>query len=147
MTDTIIPATTGLVHNVLGMRHINKVLPALGTGLIIEVTAPPGLGAPPHLHDEDAEAFYILSGELTVETQGKTVTLRPGDMCALPAGVEHAFRNASHEEVRFLAVITPGHDALAFFTEVDRTGAAGGLTPDTVEALGTANGLTFAPAA
>ncbi|MEZ6011743.1 MAG: cupin domain-containing protein [Hyphomonas sp.] len=147
MTNPIIPSNTGLTQKVLGMTHINKVLPGTGTGLIMEVTAPPGLGAPPHVHDEDAEAFYILEGELTVETEGKIATLRPGDMCALPAGIEHTFRNDSDRDVRFLAVITPGIDALAFFTEVDRAGAAGGLTPDTVMTIGTAHGLAFAPAA
>lgn len=147
MIDPIIPANTGLTQNVLGMTHINKVLPEDGIGLVIEVIAPPGLGAPPHVHDEDAEAFYMLEGELTVETQGKVATLRPGDFCVLPAGVEHAFRNEGGHPARFLAVITPGLDALAFFTEVDRAGAAGGLTPETVTAIGTAHGLAFAPAA
>jgi len=147
MTDTIIPAKTGHAHNVLGMTHINKVLPDLGMGLVIEVTAPPGLGAPPHVHDADSEAFYVLEGELTVETGGRVATLRAGDMCTLPAGSEHAFRNASDRDVRFLAVVTPGLDALAFFTEVDRAGAAGGLTPERVEAIGARHGLAFVPAA
>jgi len=147
MTNNIIPANTGLAHNVLGMTHLNKLTPDGGIGLIMEVTAPPGFGPPPHVHDEDAEAFYMLEGELTVELEGQVSVLRPGDMCALPAGVEHAFRNESDRDARFLAVITPGIDAFAFFSEVDRAGKSGGLTPDRVETIGAAHGLGFAPAA
>lgn len=147
MQTPIIPAQAGLTHNILGMTHMNKVLPEAGTGLIIEITAPPGHGTPPHTHDTDAEAFYILDGELTVESEGRIETLRSGDMCLLPAGREHAFRNESSRNVRFLAVVTPGFDALAFFTEVDRAGAADGVTPETVMAIGTAHGLAFSPAA
>lgn len=147
MQSPIIPAETGLTHSILGMTHRNKLLPEAGAGLVLEVTAPPGHGAPAHVHEEDTEAFYILDGELTVESEGRTATLRAGDMCLLPAGREHAFRNESARDVRFLAVVTPGVDAFAFFTEIDRAGAAGGLTPDGVMAIGTAHGLAFTPAA
>lgn len=147
MTQSIIPAGKGLTHSILGMHHVNKAMPSAGAGLIIEVTAPPGHGAPPHAHDEDTEAFYILDGELTVEAEGRVETLRSGDMCLLPAGREHAFRNEGPHDVRFLAVVTPGFDALAFFTEIDRAGAAGGLAPDTIMSIGTAHGLAFSPAA
>lgn len=143
MTQPIIPAGTGLTHNVLGMQHINKVLPSPGQGLIIEVTAAPGLGAPPHTHAGDSEAFYILSGELTVELDGATRVLRAGDSCLLAAGRPHAFRNDGFQDVRFLAVVTPGNDAFAFFTELDRAGAAASLTPEQVTALGEAHGLAF----
>lgn len=147
MTHTIVPATAGQTQTILGMQHVNKFLPDTGLGLVTEVTAAPGLGAPPHRHDADSEAFYILEGALTVDLDGQTRRLHPGDMCFLPAGGEHAFRNEGPGDVRFLAVITPGTDALAFFTEIDAAGRSGNLTPDAVMAIGGAHGLAFAPAA
>jgi len=147
MINTIVPCAAGQTQTILGMQHVNKILPGTGLGLVTEVTAAPGLGAPPHSHAADSEAFYILEGALTVDFDGQTRTLRPGDMCLLPAGSEHAFRNQGPGDVRFLAVITPGTDALAFFTEIDAAGNSGKLTPDTVMAIGGAHGLAFAPAA
>ena len=147
MTSTVVPAAAGQTQTILGMQHVNKFLPGIGPGLVTEVTAAPGLGAPPHRHAVDSEAFYILEGTLTVELDGQTRLLHPGDMCLLPAGSEHAFRNEGPGNVRFLAVVTPGADALAFFTEIDAAGHKGNLTPDAVMAIGSAHGLAFGTAA
>lgn len=122
-TDDIlfVPAGRGAVQNVLGTTHINKALPAdtHGAFSLIEIALPPRMGPPMHSHANDSEAFYILSGEITFETPDGAVTGTVGDVCVLPAGGTHAFRNDGDTTARALVVIAPGADAERFFTEID----------------------------
>ena len=132
------------VQNVLGMRHLNRLTPDSGLGLITEVTVPPGLGAPLHSHDVDAEFFLVFDGELTVELDGTLHRLRAGESCHLPVGSRHAFRNEGHCPARFLAVISPGFDAYAFFTAMDGIAPGDMLDPAKLIALGKVHKLAFA---
>lgn len=116
-----ISAGEGAQQRVAGSVHTNKILPADTGGAFaaIEITVPPGAGAPPHRHARDAECFYVLAGELTFEHEGGAVTGRAGDMCCLPAGATHAFRNDGEGAARVLVIIGPGGESLRFFGEVD----------------------------
>ena len=49
-------------------------------------------GFPWHHHPESDEAFYCLDGELIVEFADGEVTLRPGELLTVPAGVRHRTR-------------------------------------------------------
>lgn len=145
-TDDIlfVPAGRGTVQNVLGTRHVNKALPAdtRGTFSLIEITLPPRMGPPMHTHARDSEAFYILSGEITFETPDGAVTGTVGDVCVLPAGGTHAFRNDGDTPAQALVVIAPGADAERFFTEIDarvKQPADFGMVPE----IGARGGLTF----
>lgn len=145
MTPQIIRSGAGDAQNILGMRHLNKIRPGGPVpGLLVEVTAPPGLGAPPHRHDDDTEVFYLLEGELTILSEDERHVLRPGDTCILPARGEHAFCNESGAPVRFLAFISPGLDAIDFFTAVDAAGAHGEASPETIMRIGSDRGVVFA---
>jgi mannose-6-phosphate isomerase-like protein (cupin superfamily) len=44
---------------------------------------------PRHRHPESDEFFLVLSGELTIRMPDGDVTLGPGEVCVVPAGVEH----------------------------------------------------------
>jgi quercetin dioxygenase-like cupin family protein len=74
------------------------------TGMI-----PPGASVPLHSH-EDAESFYLLSGE--PEALVQTVdglqwqTLKPGDFIHIPGGVKHAWRNSSAKAASTLITCT-----------------------------------------
>lgn len=139
-----VPAGGGETQHILGMTHVNKVLPGdtRGAFTIIEIIIPPGLGAPMHRHQRDAECFYMLDGELTFETPDGAVTGRAGDTYFLPVGGRHAFRNDGETEARALVFVTPGAEAARFFAELDAGGAA--LGPADVEALAAQNGIVFA---
>ncbi len=48
------------------------------------------LGAFPwHTHANEDEMFLVLEGEFDLEFRDHTVTLRPGEFCVVPRGVEH----------------------------------------------------------
>ena len=42
-----------------------------------------------HSHPETDDLFLVLSGELDIQLRDRTVTLGPGELFVVPAGVEH----------------------------------------------------------
>jgi len=42
-----------------------------------------------HTHDDTDEFFLVISGELTIRLDAGDVTLRPGEVYVVPAGVVH----------------------------------------------------------
>jgi mannose-6-phosphate isomerase-like protein (cupin superfamily) len=44
---------------------------------------------PWHHHEHEDELFLVWRGEMTVEFRDRRVTLRPGEFCVVPRGVEH----------------------------------------------------------
>lgn len=55
---------------------------------------------PAEIRHEGREYGYIISGELTVEVEGSTTTLRAGDAIVFDSSRPHRFWNDSDEEVR-----------------------------------------------
>jgi quercetin dioxygenase-like cupin family protein len=72
------------------------------------VTQPAGTATPLHAHTREAEAFYVLDGNLTYRAGEQTYQLSPGSFIYLPSGVPHAFRVTGTSPVRFLAIVVPG---------------------------------------
>src|SRR5690606_34194860 len=62
---------------VLGMRHAWLLRDAETGGAfgLFEDLVPPGSGAPPHTHRSEDETFVILSGEMTLEIEGRDAPL------------------------------------------------------------------------
>ncbi len=71
------------------------------------VTQPPGIATPLHRHLHEAEAFYVLDGELTYRAGEETYELYAGCFIYLPQGLPHAFRTRG-DGVRYLALTEPG---------------------------------------
>ena len=44
---------------------------------------------PWHTHEAEDELFWVLEGELEVHERGGVTTLRRGEFCVVPCGVEH----------------------------------------------------------
>jgi quercetin dioxygenase-like cupin family protein len=81
------------------------------------VTQPPGTATPLHRHTREAEAFFLLEGEMTYRAGDETYDLSPGSFIYLPQGIPHAFRTRGTGPVRYLALTEPGH-LLALYDEV-----------------------------
>lgn len=56
-----------------------------GRYTLVEVTAPPGLEAPLHVHYTEDEGFYVLEGSVTIAVGDETVELRPASTRSAPA--------------------------------------------------------------
>lgn len=78
-------------------------------------------GAPPprHIHDDEEEAFYVLSGTLDVHVGDDVIEAAAGSFCLVPRGIEHTFVSTGREPARMLVVLSPpGFER--FFAECER---------------------------
>ena len=85
-------------------------------GLVDSVTKP-GYGPPRHVHQNEDEAFFVLSGDVEFWTKDGTVVKGPGEAAFMPRGVEHTFRVAGDRPARMLTMLTPG-GLEAYFLEM-----------------------------
>jgi quercetin dioxygenase-like cupin family protein len=99
------------------------------------VTQPPGVATPLHRHDREAEAFYLLEGQMTYRAGEDDFELYAGCFIYLPQGVPHAFRIRGDSPARFLGLTAPG-GLLHLYDEVGipaaelRLPGADGLAPE-----------------
>jgi mannose-6-phosphate isomerase-like protein (cupin superfamily) len=63
-----------------------------GVVSVLEASEPPGFGPPVHVHDDAAEAFYVLEGEYVMSLDGDEHRCPGGSFIFIPAGVPHGFR-------------------------------------------------------
>jgi quercetin dioxygenase-like cupin family protein len=101
----------------LGSR-ITFLSRAPGAWSLMQVTAPPDVGPPPHEHDFD-EAYFLLSGSLRFTVAGEELALGAGDFVHVPGGVAHGFKGGSDGVAQLLIFQAPG-DADEFFRAVAR---------------------------
>ena len=47
---------------------------------VVEVTDPPGVEAPLHVHHKEDEAFWVLEGDVTFEVGGTTIQAGAGGL-------------------------------------------------------------------
>lgn len=89
-----------------------------GAFSLFETTATPGLpGPPPHIHHREAEALYVIEGELELNVEGNISTAGPGSFVNIPKGTLHTWRNAGTTHAKILGMVAPaGFEG--FFGEV-----------------------------
>lgn len=91
----------------------------LGEFTLIEQIVPAGAGPPAHVHERQAEGFYVLSGELELTTgpDDDVVRAEPGSAVWVPKSTRHSFRVVSDEDARLLNFYAPGgfDDHLPFY--------------------------------
>jgi len=100
--------TQNLFDHTSGAKHctINCIKTPIGGG------SPFGL----HVHSVD-QVFYILSGTMSIEIEGKQYDCRPGSLIIFPAGVPHRNWNNSGAPIVHLAFNTPLPDPDAPFSK------------------------------
>ena len=87
------------------------------------VTQPVGTATPLHVHSREAEAFYLLDGNLTYQAGAELHRLSSGSFIYLPSGIPHAFRVTGTGPVRYLAISAPGAVMDLYHDEVGRPAA------------------------
>jgi mannose-6-phosphate isomerase-like protein (cupin superfamily) len=100
--------------------HGKKLSPAGSNIVLVEWTLGAGSAdpddpqwmAPPHIHHEDDEAWYVLEGHLQVRVDGRDYLIPAGGAVIAPRGAAHTFCNPDPEPARYLMVMTPRIDGL-----------------------------------
>lgn len=78
---------------------------------LFDFAVPPSAGATTmHLHNNEAESFYVLEGELTIQmgSPDQEMVITPGTYVYLPKGRYHGFQNRTTKPARTLSLMTPG---------------------------------------
>jgi quercetin dioxygenase-like cupin family protein len=61
---------------------------------LVEFTAPAGSpGPPPHIHETEEEALYVIEGQLSIQIAERTLEARAGAFVLVPRGTVHTFSN------------------------------------------------------
>ena len=118
-----------------------------GTVTLFECSVPVGARVPvAHSHDAFEETIYGLEGTCTWTIDGEALEIGPGGSACIRRGQVHGFENRGNDDVKFLAIATPGVFGPAYFHDLAEVLAAGG-PPDPValKAVMRAHGLTPAP--
>src|SRR4051794_4876500 len=63
-----------------------------GAFTMLENLSPPQSGPPPHVHEHEDEAFYVLEGEFELLIGEDLVRAEPGTFAFVPRGTVHRFR-------------------------------------------------------
>ena len=109
--------TEGEVLNMLGTDI--RVLAGRRTGSsfsLMTCRLPPGQGPPPHIHDDEDEAFYVLEGQMRFKAGTDEWVLGPGGFVYLPRGLIHQPIVVGEHPATVLAVLSrPGLED--FFAE------------------------------
>jgi quercetin dioxygenase-like cupin family protein len=92
--------TVQLTHFIKGPEELN------GKGrLFSKITLNPGCSIGYHLHDKDAELFYILKGTAEYNDNGEMRIVHAGDVTICPTCTCHGIANKTDEVVELVAVI------------------------------------------
>jgi mannose-6-phosphate isomerase-like protein (cupin superfamily) len=81
---------------------------------LAEARVAAGTSTQRHYHQVSEEFYFILEGEGTMEIDGESRSVRPGDAILIPAGAWHEI--AASESLRFLCCCAPpySHDDTFF---------------------------------
>lgn len=63
-----------------------------GAFSLLEAAEPAGFGPPLHVHQDAAEAFYVLEGKYVIFLDGREFSCPAGSFIFIPAGIAHGFR-------------------------------------------------------
>ncbi len=139
----IVGPQAGQSLNVLGAPMLVMSAGTAGPLFVADHPLPAGYAVPPHVHDGDDEAFFVVEGELTLDTDDGTRVAATGSFVHLPAGVRHGFRNETAGVTRLLVLGSSVSKLAPMFRDLDRLTARGGFGPADVGAACAAHGVTI----
>lgn len=116
-----------------------------GAVSVLDQIVPPGLIVPPHVHEHEAQASYVVAGTIGFWVDGEEVEASAGAYVHRPAGKPHTLWNASAEPARMLEITTPAASFEEYMRAVSDLMDAGEATPESVGALAAGYGVHFVP--
>jgi mannose-6-phosphate isomerase-like protein (cupin superfamily) len=82
-----------------------RVLATGGALGLVHMDKPAGDKPPLHVHRNEDEGFYVLSGKLEIQRGEERFQAGPGTFVYLPRDVPHTFRGV--DEARILGIVMP----------------------------------------
>jgi len=73
--------------------------------MFTKITLEPGASIGLHQHDDEEDVYYILNGIATVNDNGETRTVYPGEVAFARSGEKHGIANDGHVPLEFVSII------------------------------------------
>ena len=109
LQPSIVKSKEGKVLNVIGDNQ-NIKLAGKDTGgqfTLIEQFNDPGIGIPPHVHENEDEVFQVLEGTVEMSIGSELTTLNAGDLIFCPKGVPHSWKVVGDQKAKAMLSIFP----------------------------------------
>jgi len=106
----VIPRTYGVMKMLAGGRNLTT---HSGDLRILEIVS--GKPTSRHYHKKSESIFYIQSGDLEMEVEGKTVSLKSGDTIVIEPGEVHLLRNVGKEIAIVIESMAPPYSGKDIF--------------------------------
>lgn len=105
----LVKKTDGTRLSVLGDQQTIKLSgeDTNGQYTLIEQYNDPGMGIPPHVHENEDEVFQVLSGEVEMLIGDQTTRLNADDLIFCPKGVPHSWKIIGEEKAKVMMSIFP----------------------------------------
>lgn len=91
-------------------RFLSTEATTAGRSTTFEELCPPGVVAPPHVHDTEEEAFFVLEGNLVFLLGDREIDAPPGTYVYIAPGTVHGFRCDSPVGRVFNTLVPGGFD-------------------------------------
>ena len=73
--------------------------------LYAKITLEPGCSVGYHVHEDEMESYYIISGEAEISDNGEPVLLTAGDTILTRSGEGHSAKNIGKHPLEMIALI------------------------------------------
>lgn len=110
-----------------------------GAFALLEAVEPPDFGPPMHIHNNAAEAFYVLEGEYHIFLDELEHVCPAGSFIFIPAGIRHGFRVGAAPS-RKLNLYTPAA-MVGYFDELSAAIKGGDADPDRLDEIARRHGM------
>lgn len=107
----------GISWNILGQTYVPKHITE--SSFSWHATFPPGTFVPPHIHPDQDEFIYMLSGRFDLFLDGDDVGAGEGDLIRLPRGIAHGIFNKSDDPVECVFWVSPTQKLWDLFVKID----------------------------
>ena len=103
--------------NVVGQTYVPKLLTE--EAFVWHATIPIDSFVPPHIHPNQDEWIYILSGKLEIEFMGDLHKATTGDTVKMPRGEAHGIFNRSGARATCIFGVAPSGNLYDLFVQLD----------------------------
>ena len=94
-------------QSALANNKFRKVLFTNKHSQVVLMSIPPGEDIGREVHEQVDQVLVFVKGKGRADLGGETHDISPGDMFAVPAGIEHDFINTGTEDMKLFTVYSP----------------------------------------
>ena len=108
-------------QSALANDKFRKVLFTNKHSQVVLMSIPPGEDIGREVHELVDQVLVFVKGKGRADLSGETHDINPGDMFAVPAGIEHDFINTGTEDMKLFTVYSPPEhpDGVVHATKAD----------------------------